>query len=332
MKFSLIVCTYHRPESLYRLLESVKKQILYPDEIIIVDGSNDVLTEEMLNDQSFNKLKYFKVGEKNRGLTKQRNLGVEAADANSEILCFLDDDIVLKPDYFMLLLSTFDVYFDAVGVGGSIINEGVWKQSKPGVPKIFENFYYKGWERKLGSRNVLRKRLGLLSNQPPGIMPAFSNGFSIGYYPPSGEIHKVEYFMGGVSAYKKELFSKIKFSEYFQGYGLYEDMDFCLRASQVGTLYLNTSAKVFHLHEEGGRPDHFKYGKMVIRNGYYVWRIKYPNPTPIARIQWHLLALLLTFVRFGNSLTTRQKKEAITETLGRITGWWSLLLNKPLHR
>ncbi|TVZ25564.1 GT2 family glycosyltransferase [Gillisia sp. Hel_I_86] len=329
MRFSLIICTYCRAHSLYRLLESIKKQTLYPDEILIVDGSPDSQTEQMLNDHVYASLRYYKVDKYHRGLTKQRNLGVKKSHQDSEILCFLDDDIVLKPDYFKHLVSTFSIHPGAVGVGGAIINARVWKKSIPGSPKMFKAYYYKEWERKLGSRNVLRKRLGLLSDRPPGIMPVFSNGFSIGYYPPLGEIHQVEFFMGGVSAYRKELFSQINFSEYFQGYGLYEDMDFCLRASKIGLLYLNTAAQVYHLHEAGGRPNHFKYGQMVIRNGFYVWRVKYPKPTILARFQWHSIALLLTLVRLGNVVTTSQKKEALTESLGRIAGWWSLFFKEP---
>ena len=45
MNFSRIVCTYMRPRSLIRLLDSVNKQIVYPNEIIIVDGSTNDKTK-----------------------------------------------------------------------------------------------------------------------------------------------------------------------------------------------------------------------------------------------------------------------------------------------
>ena len=40
-----------------------------------------------------------------------------------EVVCFLDDDIVLKKDYFEQLLKTYDEFPDALGVGGAICNE-----------------------------------------------------------------------------------------------------------------------------------------------------------------------------------------------------------------
>lgn len=329
MTFSLIICTYQRPKALLGLLNSVMEQSLYPDQLLIVDGSLDVATEEALNQREFQNLEYYMVAEQDRGLTRQRNYGIQKTREDIEIICFLDDDIILEPDYFEKLITTYFVYPDALGVGGYITNEVSWEERErtPG----FEEFKIDGFLRKLGSRNLIRKRLNLLSDHPPGVMPEFSNGLSIGFLPPSGKIYPVEFFMGGVASYRKELFEKIKFSSYFEGYGLYEDMDFCLRASKIGQLYVNTAARVAHYHEEAGRPDKFKYGKMVIRNGWYVWRVKYFSPRLNAKLKWHGIAFLLTLVRLGNVINTPKRREALLESLGRIAGWWSLLLKKPKH-
>ncbi|MDT0648870.1 glycosyltransferase family 2 protein [Autumnicola edwardsiae] len=328
MNFSLIICTYQRPQALLKLLNSIQEQYLYPHQILIIDGSTDQNTEKILRENQFENLECFQVSEEDRGLTKQRNFGIKKVAASSEIVCFLDDDIVLTPSYFENLISTYIEFPDTVGVGGYIIDDVEWRESD--IPKVaFDEFYLDGWKRKLGSRNVLRKKLNLLSNKPPGYMPDFSNGFSTGFLPPSGKTYPVEFFMGGVASYKADLFKKINFSEYFQGYGLYEDMDFCLRASNVGKLYVNTNAKLYHYHEEGGRPNKFKYGEMVLRNGWYVWRVKFRNPPLKAKFKWHATAWLLTLIRLGNVVSTSEKKAAFTESLGRISGWWSLLWNKP---
>lgn len=330
MQFSLIICTYCRAYSINRLLNSIKEQTNYPFEIIIVDSSPGQETELMLKEEYYERVQYYKVGEKDRGLTKQRNFGIKTAHKDSEILCFLDDDIVLKPNYFEQLITTFSIYPEAVGVGGAIINDDVWVKIQPREPKKFEKYYFKEWERKLGSRNVLRKKLGLLSDKPPGVMPTFSNGFSIGFYPLTGEIHKVEYFMGGVSGFKKELFNEIKFSEYFQGYGLYEDMDFCLRATKIGQLFLNTDAQVYHLHEEAGRPDHFKYGKMVVENGWVVWKLKNPSPNFPAVFKWNLIILLLSIIRIKNALIDKESG-AFKDAMGRLFAWVKLGFIKPKY-
>lgn len=329
MKFSLIICTYRRPAPLINLLESVQEQLLVPDEILIIDGSPNDNTKKALQDKFYSNLKYFKVDVEDRGLTKQRNYGIQKVTETSEIVCFLDDDIVLTSEYFQNLISTYSKNPNALGVGGAIIDEVAWKDNTTRNKVQVDEFEIDGYFRKLGSRNVLRKILGLLSDKPPGYMPEFSNGLSIGFLPPSGKTYPVEFFMGGVSSYRKELFKEISFSSYFEGYGLYEDMDFCLRALKFGHLYVNTDAQLYHYHEEAGRPNQFNYGRMVVRNGWYVWRVKYPNPTFEAKLKWHSIAFLLTLVRLGNVFTTKNKKEALTEGLGRIVGWLSLYINNP---
>jgi glycosyltransferase involved in cell wall biosynthesis len=54
-------------------LQSVQKQTVYPNEILIIDGSKDDATQTVLQLNFFDNLKYFKVLENERGLTKQRN-------------------------------------------------------------------------------------------------------------------------------------------------------------------------------------------------------------------------------------------------------------------
>lgn len=318
-----------RPKPLLKLLQSVKTQTLYPNEIIIVDASVNQETKEILERNIFQNLHYFLVTEKDRGLTRQRNFGIAKAGKEMDIVCFLDDDVVLEPDYFEQLLKTFEIYPEALGVGGYINNETLWeKVNKNEIPKIDE-FSYDGWKRKDGSRFVMRKKLGLDSDCPPGFSPLFSHGRSVGFLPPSGKIYEVEQVMGGVSSFKKSVFETFQFSTYFEGYGLYEDADFSLRVAKTGKLYVNSAAKLSHFHNPSGRPNQYQYGKMVVRNGYYVWRVKNPNPTFKAKFKWHAITLLLMVIRFTNTFTTNKPKEAFTEALGRKMGWLSLLVDKP---
>ena len=147
--------------------------------------------------------------------------------------------------------------------------------------------------------------------------------------PPSDSIYEVEQLMGGVSSFKKEVFKSFQFSTYFEGYGLYEDADFTLRVSKKGKLYLNTAAKLGHYHDSSGRPNQFFYGKMVVRNGWYVWRVKHPIPSIKVQFKWHSITLLLTFIRLSNALTSPKRRESFSEFLGRFVGWFSLFFNKP---
>ena len=327
MNFSLVICTYMRAQPLLRLLNSVKTQTLYPHEILIIDGSTNIETEQILKVKPFNNLKYFKVNNDQRGLTRQRNFGIQQISNDCEIICFLDDDIILEENYFKELISTYKIHQNALAVGGYITNEVNWmKSDRSHNPS---NFYYDGWMRKEPSRFKIRRKFGLLPDANPGFLPSFSHGRSIGFLPPSGKIYEVELIMGGVSSYKKAIFNELQFATFFEGYGLYEDADFSLRLAKRGKIYINTAARLEHHHDAQGRPNRYQYGKMVARNGWYVWRVKYPKPGLKDRIKWNLTFLLLMKLRFLNIVTTKNRYEALTESIGRLVGWLSLLFYKP---
>jgi GT2 family glycosyltransferase len=324
-RFSLIVCTYKRPGSLERLLKALQNQTVYPDEVLIIDGSRDVETEQMLEKNHYPNLIYYRVKDKDKGLTLQRNYGLRKVSDDFDIVCFLDDDIVPEINYFEELLKTYIKIPNAIATGGWIIDETEWNNVAPDYLPKFDEYLIDGYVRKLGQRNVLRKRLGLLSPLAPGCMPEFSHGFSTGFLPPTGKIYPVEFFMGGVSSYRRSVFRKIKFSDRFIGYGLYEDMDFCLRLLSLGKLYLNTSARVAHLHEEAGRPNYYKYGRMVIENGFYVWRLKYRDPKLSAKIKWALINILLLLIRALNGVNDR---DAMNDAKGRFSALIGLAIKR----
>ncbi|SFZ92926.1 Glycosyltransferase, GT2 family [Flaviramulus basaltis] len=326
--FTLIICTYMRSKPLIKLLQSVKKQTIYPNEILIIDGSNNNETEAILNESFFKNLKYFKVDEINTGLTKQRNYGISLVQNTTDIICFLDDDTVLNTDYFEQLLNTYNIYPKALGVGGYIENETGFEFVGDAYQPKTDEFYFDGWKRKDSKRFILRKKFGLDSRCPPGFLPLFSHARSVSFLPPSNKVYEVELLMGGVSSFRKEVFKNHKFSTFFEGYGLYEDADFSLRVAKTGKLYLNTKAKVSHYHEESGRPNKYKYGKMVVKNGHYIWRTKNPEPTFKVKIKWHAITVLLIIIRFSNTFTASKKKETFSEALGRTVGWFKVLKTK----
>ena len=329
MNFSLVICTYMRSVSLINLLNSVKEQTLYPNQILIIDGSTNEETKSILEESSFKNLDYFLVTEENRGLTKQRNYGVSKVLKDSEVVCFLDDDTLLEPTYFQEIINAYQNDSEVIGVGGIAINENDWIKKTSNLKyNKFKYYEFEGYFHPEGSRNVLRNILGLQSNLIAGRMPDFSHGRTCGF-PLNDNIYEVDLLIGMSFSFKKNIFDSINFSNYFVGYGLYEDADFSIRAQKFGKNVITTKAKLSHFHDQSGRPNKFQYGKMVTRNGWYVWRLKYPNPSFKARLKWNTISLLLTLIRFSNIVTTNKRKEAFTESIGRTVGWFSLLFNKP---
>src|SRR5437870_2522442 len=120
---SLIVCTYRRPAAVRRLLESLMAQTLPPDEILVIDGSEDTETETVArlfeSSGSPAGVSYRRVPPEHRGLTRQRNYGV--ARAHGDSIAFLDDDTIPESAYFEEIRRCFRRHPEAGGVGGYIV-------------------------------------------------------------------------------------------------------------------------------------------------------------------------------------------------------------------
>lgn len=330
MFISLIIATYQRPDSLSRLLESINAQTHKPDEILIIDGSKNDRTEQNLKEKNYQlPIIYIRVQDKDRGSAQQRNFGIKLVNSCSDVIAFLDDDIKAEPDYFKELMETYKSHPDAIGVGGIDLKSNNYFKKEAGFKyNKFSYYEFNGWVVREPLRNRARKLFGLMTNLQPGLIPKYSHGRSV--LPPDGNIYQVEHFMGGISSYRKDLFSQMEFSDFFEGYGLYEDFDFCVRALKYGKLYVNTNAKVWHYHEPSGRPDFYKYGKMVVRNGWYVWRVRFPNPSFKAKLKWHAITVLLAHIRLANAITGPDRRNAFMDYLGRMIAWIGVCIKPPV--
>ncbi len=319
-----------RANSLKRLLMSVELQSLYPNQIIIVDGSLNEDTKALFEKDKPLNLEYFLVDSQHRGLTKQRNYGISKVSPNSEIVCFIDDDTELTINYFQEISATFSSDKTIVGVGGVSLNENAWVKKEPNK-RYNKHFYYVhgDYVYKESTRNVVRNFLGLQSHLPSNVVPDYSNSRTCGY-PIDGESYSVHLLIGMSFSFRRIVFQNIKFSTYFEGYGLYEDADYCIRALQFGKNIINTNVQIYHYHDHSGRPNKYNYGKMVVRNGWYIWHVHKSKPNFKDRLKWNAITLILIGIRFSNIFTKANKKEAFTEALGRVVGYFSLIYNKPI--
>lgn len=318
-----------RPKPLLDLLESVKDQTLYPNQLIIVDGSTNDDTKLAIEQTNYINLEYYKVTEEDRGLTKQRNFGIGKISKDSDVVCFLDDDTILLNDYFKEVIQTYLDDPKITGVGGVAINENRWEKKEQSKVYHSKKYYeLDGYVVKEGQRNIIRNYLGLESDKGPGVMPEFSNSRTCGF-PLTGKTHEVDLLIGMSFSFHRKVFESINFSTYFEGYGLYEDADYSMRALKFGKNVINTKAQLNHYHHPDGRPNKFSYGKMVVRNGWYIWRVKFPKVSLKSKLKWNIIVLVLAGIRFLNTFTSSNKKAALTESLGRFYGLLTLLVNKP---
>ncbi len=250
LRLTIIIPTLNRPDELRNCIQSILDQTLLPDELVVVDDGE--LPEVPLRRECEARgmqLLYHRKTE--RGLTASRNVGISMA--TGDILFFLDDDVVLFPDYVEQIRQAFDSPGrEVTGVGGTIANL---------EPRTL--------------KHRLRHWLDvifLVSGTREGrVLPS---GFSVDYGSTGRnreEIFDVDFLPGGVSAYRKELFAHFSFSEKYAGYGMGEDKDFSYRVSRRYRLVVNPLARLYHYESPKMRFDRHRETREIVMGRYHLF-------------------------------------------------------------
>ena len=134
LDISVIICAYteDRWNELVTAVESVRQQTLQPRELIIVIDHNPQLLERV---QDHIPDVIVVENTEVRGLRGARNCGVAAA--KGQILAFLDDDALAKPDWLMFLCEGY-TNRQVLGTGGEV--KPLWVGGHPSW--LPEEFYW----------------------------------------------------------------------------------------------------------------------------------------------------------------------------------------------
>jgi GT2 family glycosyltransferase len=217
---SAIIPTRNRPDDLFKAVCSVCAQTRPPDELIIVDQSCDKRSRiqvELIMLKSL-QIKLIYIHDANiSGLVEAKHIGVGLA--KGAIVCFLEDDVILEPDYLEQIEKGFDKHPEMIGCCGIISNTPPYLF---GYEFVFHFFH-----------------LGIFQDQRVGIHRR-TNGFEKGLVPS-------KMLSGGVSAWRQEVFSAIPF-DIANGFHMLEDIDFSTRVAMYygDRLYINPKARLEH--------------------------------------------------------------------------------------
>lgn len=147
LQISVVICTYNRAQYLPDALNSLHRQSLPKQmfEVIVVNNNSTDQTEQVCREfiVSHPDLFISYMNEPQQGASFARNTG--AANANSPLLCFMDDDAIAGPDYLERIVHFFSEHPDAGGLGGRIIpsyipSEPQWMSHY--VSSMVGNFHY----------------------------------------------------------------------------------------------------------------------------------------------------------------------------------------------
>jgi GT2 family glycosyltransferase len=300
---SVVTPTLRRPAEVEGLFENLSRQILLPDELILVDGAphTETATEEAVSRLSGSlpfKCRYIRHG---GGTAIQRNVGIE--EAAGELVALIDDDVRLEPDFFETMAAVFagDSAREVGGVVGYRTNQHF---------KLEETQRWR-WYR----------RLRLLKTYEPGHYD-FECGYPINasMQPPFEGTREVEFMTTSCAVWRREVFDAgLRFDTFFRDYGVLEDAHFSLRAGRRWRLLQCGDAHCVELHSPNGRADRRKVGYKYVVNYYYVFQdIVRPLTWRHKARFWRYQAFELC--RIAASALRRRRRSDLSELRGRLRG------------
>lgn len=245
---TLVIATYRRPVEVVTLLDALAELPDPPGEVVVVDGSPDGETARSTEERAQRgRLPFDLVHVASpRGLTRQRNVGIDAS--RGEFIFFLDDDCIPEPGYFTALREALVSDPAVGGVRGTFI------------------------PRARSKRAELKIRLGLIPDVAPGMFSATACSRPTLGEPPFTGCRPVETLPGGSMAFRREVFGRHRFSYFFDGYAQGEDLEMSVRVSRDWKLLWSGDAQFEHRHAPGGRPNGFAKGRMEVRNRHFIWK------------------------------------------------------------
>lgn len=231
-KIAYIIPTRNRPDILIRLLKSIEAQTVYPEQIIIVDGS-DQPVESQIRPFLNSRISYM-VGGSPPSLSKHKNEALKALKDDITLVGCLDDDLVFEKDAFEAMLSFWQTCTDEVGGAAfNITNRGAVKVTLPA--KIF-----------------------LLNDEKMG--KVLKSGRCGAVYSIRENTY-TQWLSGGSTVWRREILNKYKYDEWFKGAGYWEDVDHSFNISKKYRLVIVGSARCEHLPP----PSEFKRSNAFIK-------------------------------------------------------------------
>ncbi len=115
---TVAIVTWRRPDHVRRSLEHLAAQTRPPDQVIVVDASEDEATQEVV--AAFPGVEYYRFPRGRSRTTRSRNEALR--HANGDVIAWLDDDSYPVPTWLEELLRAFREHPEAVGLAGRTRN------------------------------------------------------------------------------------------------------------------------------------------------------------------------------------------------------------------
>ena len=264
-RISVIIPTKGRPEHLPFLLRSLSGQSRQVDEVIVIDDSNHddfLLNDEMLSSFAAANPRVTVSHSRGRGvgLTDARNQGLDIS--TGDVISFLDDDVVLEPEYYENLMRAMEKD-DVAGATGAVTN-------------FPESLFWSLFCRAFFLSNHSRVRGYMMSSGYPCFI--FNSEVQ----------RKVEVMSGCNMNFRRDVLSKDRFDDRLRGYSYMEDSDLSYRISRENRLLFEPGCRLVHNNKD--RAVNESYFRMKMSHHRYFFR-KNMSQSPLNLIAYAVSVL-----------------------------------------
>ncbi len=247
LRVAIVVATKDRPAELARMWDSLRRQTRTPDEVVIVDASREGESLPTLDPGPIRLIRHRAAAP---SASRQRNQGLGAVDPAADLIGFLDDDAEIEPEGLERMLTFWNSADARVG----------------GASFAMRNHPAMAWT--AAKRTPLAEIAGLYSRRPGAVTAA---GFQtmIGVPDVTGF---ADWLPSGACLWRREVFSRFRFDEWFRGYSYLEDLDFSYRVGKQYRLAVVADAGYFHYPAAEGRGNGYEFGVREVLNRLYFVR------------------------------------------------------------
>ncbi|MFH1601768.1 MAG: glycosyltransferase family 2 protein [Candidatus Shapirobacteria bacterium] len=245
---SVIICTLSRASSLEHCLKSLAAQTFKNFEVIIVDGGSTDKTKEVISSYT-KKLSIKTVTYKEKELAKVRDQGWRKAQGR--LISWIDDDVVVSPDWAKSIINTFKKDKKIAGATGpTLVPKNLLKNrdvfflySQAGFLKIisfiWDKFFLEGKKYEVG--RILKSGAWTPGSNFPSSLKVKG-------------LKEVDYLEACNMTLKKELVSRVGGYDYgYKAVAEWCELDLAMRVKELGyRLVFNPKIKVAHNISQGG--------------------------------------------------------------------------------
>lgn len=227
-----VIPTRNRPVDLKKAVVSITGQRRLPESLIIVDQSESCESADsiksLFDDYSSIKLNYVH-DSKISGLVEAKMVASQIS--GHDIVCFLEDDVILEKGYLESIESGFESKQDMLGCSGVITNQ----PNQSVLYRFMHGIFFRGI--------FDDPRVQIFGQQNDAVD---GDGLIL-----------CDVLCGGLSAWRREVLQSIPF-DVDNGFFMFEDMEYSTRVvKECGRkLYVNTNARLEHHMAAANRDPH----------------------------------------------------------------------------